>query len=215
MIRAYNELYLSDAQEFLASAFDYALIDCKIEPNLFESIFARSSLCSLFEKGDPIVVSGKAGVEAIKELLSKVIVGEELPEASFRVDRSDAYWLGWSLAYYQWYKSRSFKDIFSKVPLIDILSMYKIFHEMDLIRFVEALDIRYDSVVLETNLKRIRKANGLSQSKLATLSGVTKRSIQLYEQRVNEIDKAQGNTLYKLSKALNCSIEDLLENPLQ
>ena len=59
----------------------------------------------------------------------------------------------------------------------------------------------------------IREARGVSQAQLAELSGVAKRSIQLYEQRVNDIDKAQSQTLYKLSRVLGCAIEDLLENP--
>ena len=33
------------------------------------------------------------------------------------------------------------------------------------------------------------------------------------EQRVNDIDKAQGRTLYRLARILGCSIDDLLENP--
>ena len=37
----------------------------------------------------------------------------------------------------------------------------------------------------------------------------------MYEQRVNNIDKAQAQTLYKLSRVLGCDIEDLLENPIQ
>ena len=41
------------------------------------------------------------------------------------------------------------------------------------------------------------------------------RSIQMYEQRNNDIDKAQGHTLYKLSLALGCEIEDLLESPMR
>ena len=39
------------------------------------------------------------------------------------------------------------------------------------------------------------------------------RSIQLYEQRVNDIDKAEAHTLYKLSRVLGCGVEDLLESP--
>ena len=42
-------------------------------------------------------------------------------------------------------------------------------------------------------------------------SGVSLRSIQMYEQRQNNIDKAQAHTLYKLSVALGYDIEDLLE----
>ena len=54
----------------------------------------------------------------------------------------------------------------------------------------------------------------LSQSELAEQSGIKVRNIQMYEQRVNNIDKAQVQTLYKLSRVLGCDIEDLLENPM-
>ena len=213
MIHAYNELYLSDAQTFLAKAFDYALNDCGQKPDWFGPVFARSSICKQFEIGSPAVISGKAGEESIRALLESIIPGEEFPSASFSQDRSPAYWAGWALAYYQWFTAKRFKDIFIRVPLSEILSMYKLYHEMDLTNFVEDLDARYDSVVLETKLKKIRESRGLSQTQLAELSGVTKRSIQLYEQKVNDIDKAQGQTLYKLSRVLGCNIEDLLENP--
>ena len=61
-----------------------------------------------------------------------------------------------------------------------------------------------------SNLKRIREANNLSQSQLAERSGVTLRSIQVYEQNHRDINKSQAIVLYKLSKALGCKIEDLL-----
>ena len=54
----------------------------------------------------------------------------------------------------------------------------------------------------------------MSQTELAEQSGVNLRNIQMYEQRVNGIDKAQANILYKLSRVLGCNVEDLLENPM-
>ena len=63
----------------------------------------------------------------------------------------------------------------------------------------------------ETNLKRIRKAYGCSQKKLAEMSGVSLRSIQMYEQRNKDINKAQSDSLYRLAKVLGCTMEDLLE----
>jgi transcriptional regulator with XRE-family HTH domain len=84
---------------------------------------------------------------------------------------------------------------------------------MDITNFVEDLNKKYNSIVCETNLKKIREARLLSQNELAELSGVNKRSIQLYEQRVNDIDKAQVHSLFKMSRVLGCTIEDLLENP--
>ena len=50
-----------------------------------------------------------------------------------------------------------------------------------------------------------------AQAKLAKLSGVTLRSIQMYEQRRKDINKACAETLYSISKVLGCTIEDLIE----
>ena len=58
------------------------------------------------------------------------------------------------------------------------------------------------------------KAGGLSQSELARASGVNKRSIQMYEQQENDIDKAQAHTVYKLARVIGCNVEDLLEDPM-
>lgn len=70
----------------------------------------------------------------------------------------------------------------------------------------KAFDIRYIK-----RLKLYRAKAGLSQSKLAELSGVNVRMIQYYEQGVKDINKAQTETLFKLTKTLNCTIEDLIE----
>ncbi len=64
----------------------------------------------------------------------------------------------------------------------------------------------------ETNLKRIRLIYGCSQRELAEMSGVSLRSIQMYEQRNKDINKAQAESLYCLAKALGCTMEDLLED---
>ena len=81
--------------------------------------------------------------------------------------------------------------------------------------FVESMEKRYNEVEVETKLRSLREARGLSQRELSKISGVKIRSIQLFEQKVNDIDKAQAHTLYKLSRVLGCTIEDLLENPEQ
>ena len=55
------------------------------------------------------------------------------------------------------------------------------------------------------------EAIGLSQSKLADEAGVSLRSIQMYEQRNKDINKAQALTVVKIARALGCEVEDLLE----
>ena len=89
--------------------------------------------------------------------------------------------------------------------------MYFTLHEADVTKFYDVADTYFKKQEI-TNLKKIRQANELSQSELAKKAGVELRSIQMYEQRRNDINKAQGETLYNLANALGCNIEDLLEN---
>ena len=62
-----------------------------------------------------------------------------------------------------------------------------------------------------TNLKRIRLDKKISQSKLAILSGVNVRLIQDYEQGHKPINNAMAITVYRLAKALDCTVDNLLE----
>ena len=92
--------------------------------------------------------------------------------------------------------------------------MYSVYHEMDITQFIDTMEQFYTEIDVETKLKRIRESRGLSQADLASESGVHIRSIQMYEQKSNDIDKAQAKTLYKISRVLGCTIEDLLEDPM-
>ena len=62
-----------------------------------------------------------------------------------------------------------------------------------------------------TNLKRIRMDCGLSQSQLATQSGVTVRMIQYYEQQAEDINTAEAATVYRLACALYYKMKELLD----
>ena len=63
----------------------------------------------------------------------------------------------------------------------------------------------------DTNLKRIRTTYGCTQAELAKRSNVSLRSIQMYEQRNKDINKASAETVLSLAKVLGCTMEDLLE----
>ena len=60
-------------------------------------------------------------------------------------------------------------------------------------------------------LKEARERAGLTQKELSERSGVNLRTVQNYEQGYKDINKAQGLSLYKLAKALNVTMEDLIE----
>jgi len=135
----------------------------------------------------------------------------KFPEKIFSEERSEVYWAGWALAEYQWATCRRFKDIFSRIPLSEIVTMYSVYHEMDIMKFVEAINEKWDQYYTETNLKRLRKIAGLSQRELADLSGVALRQIQLFEQKKRNINHTRAIDVLKIGKVLGCKSEDLLE----
>ena len=61
------------------------------------------------------------------------------------------------------------------------------------------------------NLQKIRKLRGLSQNGLVIRSGVSRSLITKYESGERNINKASVDTVYKLAKALNCSMEDIID----
>ena len=89
--------------------------------------------------------------------------------------------------------------------------MYYTLHEADITKVVGIVDTRIREYFKDTNLKRIRISYGCTQKELAKRSGVSVRSIQMYEQRNKDINKASAETLYRISRVLGCAIEDLLE----
>ncbi len=214
MTLAYSKSYLSNAKNRLAQFFDYAINDCGFKSDWITKLFVISGYAEQFERGNPSILAGMSGIELAQNVINKIYPEKELPEPKFSNDKSPEYWVGWALAEYQWQTGKRFKDIFEHLTLSEIISMYSIYHEMDISQFIEALNSIYEKVNTDTKLKRIRESRGLSQSELALHSGVHLRSIQMYEQKANDIDKAQAQTLYKLSRVLGCDIEDLLENPM-
>lgn len=98
--------------------------------------------------------------------------------------------------------------------LSGIIQMYSVYHEMDISKYIEAMEAKCSEPLQESKLKVMRESRGLSQSELAKESGVKLRNIQMYEQRINDIDRAQAQTVYKLARVIGCNVEDLLENPM-
>ncbi len=211
MTHAYREIYLSNAQSALGDAFDYAVNTCGIPGTDFVKLFIASSVSKRMENGEPSFLAGKSGIEIAAEVVSETM-GKKLdvaPEEHF--GRSKEYWIGWAVAYYQWYSSRRYSDIFKVLTYEDLQKMYYTLHEADITKFVEIADERIKEFFADTNLKRIRMSYGCTQAELAERSGVSLRSIQMYEQRNKDINKASAETVYRISKVLGCTMEDLIE----
>ena len=210
-IHAYQEIYLNKVQSALGDAFDYAINVCNINGEDFIKMFVVSSVSKRIERGEPNYLVGKSGIELLIDVV-KEATGKELsiePNAQF--GRSKEYWIGWAVAYYQWYSDRKFGQIFSAFSYTELSTMYNTLHEADISKFVDIADRRMHEFYYETNLKRMRTIARCSQAELANKSGVGLRSIQMYEQRNKDINKAGVETIYRLAKALGCTIDDLIE----
>ena len=210
MIRAYQEIYVNKIQRRIGVLFDYAINVLGINCNKFIDIFSSCKYAKYIENGYLYYVVGKSGIEIALDLFEAELRNLEIKQFE-NYNRTIDYWIGWAISYYQWYSNRSFNEIFNILKYSDLEKMYYKYHEVDILKFVEELDIIMQNHNKETNLKRIRNLYGISQNELAKLSNVNKRSIQMYEEKYKNINKANVITIYMLSKALGCQIEDLLE----
>jgi len=213
MTHAYNESYLDDVMQNLGDMLDYALVDCGYVPDEFFSWFISSGIATKIENGNPKYITGMSGVELAREVVFLTTGSYPTKERAIKDFAGREYWAGWILAYYQWYSSLEFSDMEENgLSLSEVLSLY-ILHEAGQSKFVETANEIISRHKLEkpANLTTIRKARGFTQGQLAQQSGVALRMIQLYEQRQNDINKAQAGTLFILAKALGCEMQDLME----
>ena len=210
-MHAYDKLYLEKARTSLGRMLDFAVYDLKYNASEFFALFIASGVAERFEQGDFTILAGKSGVELAYLVLDEADVEYERLTPRFAAGRSEEYWTGWALAYYQWFTAMRFADIIKAVPLEEISALYTPYHEMDIRHFVDKMNELCLSQRAETNLKRLRRQAGLSQRGLAEKSGISLRTIQQYEQQKKNINKAQIDTLIPLSKALYCDVRELLE----
>lgn len=184
MMNAYDKIYLESSRKSLARMCDFVVYDLKYDLEDFFDMFIASSYAKRFEHGESTIVAGQSGVELAYDILDENGKSSLRVEPQYTVNRSKEYWLGWALAYYQWYTSLSFAEIIKYVPIKKILKLYSPYHEMDIRHFVDQMNELYVGAKKETNLKIRRKRLGISQSKLAELfSLVSLLILQVYSDR--------------------------------
>lgn len=211
MIHAYDSQYLDDAMKCLGEAMDYAANICQVNMDRFLVLFIGTGYAEQFAAGVPKYVSGVSGTELVMDVLTKSGTHMDFPQAQIDYDYSPQYWCGWILAYYQWYTGRSFKDITKHITMKEIEKLYPTLHEASEKKFVDTVNRTIRKKNLPTRLQAQRKISGYSQRALAEKVGVNLRTLQQYEIRAKDINKAAVTTLLALAKVLGCRVEDLLE----
>lgn len=137
---AYNELYLPTAQRIMGDMYDYAVNSLSIDISSFHKMFIESGIAHQFEVGNPTYVAGKNGCEVAREVVEECGMTCYCNEDIMYVDKSQEYWIGWALSYYQWQSNIRFLDINNCLPIDEIYKMYPTYHEMDISAFVETVN---------------------------------------------------------------------------
>ena len=211
MTHAYDELYLDDAMKNLGEAADFAVNACGISIDKFFELFIATGFAAQFGSGVPKIVSGLSGTELVYEIASKAGIEIGNAEMQTEYECSCEYWCGWIIAYYQWKTGRIFKEVFQYVSAGDLERLYPTLHEASEEKFVDVVNGIIERKNTTTKLQEIRKNSGYSQRELAEKAGVNLRTLQQYELRAKDINKAASGTLLALAKVLGCKIEDLME----
>lgn len=237
MTRAYDDILLERTSGTLARMLDFAVHSLRLDPAVMLELFVSCGLASLFEQGDVSVTAGMSGIELAYETLDRSGLAYERAMPRHTASLSPEYWCGYALARAQWESCLSFGRIMKSFSAAGFISDYnrKRFEYLDSL----PLDIRADertrkimefgrnyaleavpeivstvssaTVSSVTSLKAMRMRNGLSQSQLAKASSVPLRTIQQYEQRRKDINRARAEYIIALASALGCEPSSLLE----
>lgn len=236
-MRSYSDVITDKAAETMAHMLDFAVHDLRQDPSAFFELFLSSGLADMFGRGDIRLITSTSGVELAYRVLRECGLNIDRVSYRYTAGRSREYWAGMALAKYQAGSGIPYRDIVSAVSIQDIIAMCDRYRDeeirsiTDSLSWMEALRIpdhmseehyrefrqHMDDAVRaartgsDTRLKAIRLKSGYSQSGLARASGVPVRTIQQYEQRQKDINKASFESIIKLAAALSCEPQDLIE----
>lgn len=205
-----DDVYRDDAMHALGGLFDIVVNVYGLSDELAQQSFVASGIARQFECHNPVYISGKSSLELAIEVIGYAGIDSDIADVQ-RFGRSEDWWAGWVLAWYQFDTGIRYQQLFEKVSYSEVKAMYYPLHEAPESKFGVELRRLLASREGETRLKLQREAAGYSQSQLAESAGVGLRAIQMYEQRCKDINKAQALTLVRLANALHCTTRDLLE----
>ena len=223
-MNAYDECYIEDAMNIFGEMFDYAVNVLNYDIDTFFSCFLSSSISKNFETGNPKYISGMSGADLALYVLKSIGIEQDYKEVrpnkifnkydtkKYFDNNSIEYWVGRIMAYFQWYKNISFKEIALNDLSPSAISKFYDLNKKDTMSFIMQMNAIFEKSYYskETPLAKYRKLCNLTQKKLSELSGVSLRMIQLYEQRQNDLSKASVDVVINLANVLGCDVKELI-----
>lgn len=208
MIRAYDEMYVDGAMTRMGDMLEYACMDCGYDPDSFWNMFLQSGVARRFEIGDVSVVAGKSGPELAYLVLSAADHRADFPKPLWREDRSELYWSGWVLAYYQWYTAQPFSVIWKSISIRMLQKLYTTLHEADITKTVDVLS-GLQKPVKKNSVSLLRLVRGLTQQELAERAHMSISQLQRLEYGERKIENLSLKSALALAKALGVEVEEL------
>lgn len=102
----------------------------------------------------------------------------------------------------------TFETLFIIFPIKKMIELYPLYHEMS---FSQLLDL-VKEIVPYSYLDNIMKNRHYSNNDLANSTGLSVATINALRYNKRDINKAEGNKLIKISRALSVKMESLLTN---
>lgn len=210
-MNAYDKIYLADAMHNFGEMLQYIARDCEMDRERFLSMFLASGVAEEFASGNPRYLCGMSGIELAYEVFaeSNLAVKLPVPHAASPYSRNNR--IGQMLAYYQWKTCLPFRSILASLSIKDMEQLNAESPGATEDQFADKMSELIASRKPATHLRTLRKNCSFSQKELSDRSGVSLRSIQMYEQRQKDINHAQVHSLAAISSVLGCEIRDLLE----
>lgn len=208
MTHAYDEMYVEGAMIRIGDMLEYACLDLGYDPDAFFKMFLASGYARRFEIGDVSIVAGKSGPELAYEVLTAIDHVRELPAPTWREERSDLYWSGWVMAYFQWEKNVSFSYIWNSISIRMLQKMYPTMHEADINKAIDVMTALLKKTE-KTPVKTLRLVRGMTQQELAKRANMTVSQLQRIEYGERKVENLSLKTAIALATALGVSVDEI------
>lgn len=207
----YIDHYTENAIDNFANALDYVYVDQKKDIKNFIDMFIKCGLAKEYYLLNPVYVLGLSGKELVKKTyeLNNIIYKERRIKKTYK--KSIAYFVGVISLTYCYRRDIPIEIFFKKVKIDDLFKLYYPLHEADITKIIKILDEYLKKKSETTNLAYYRKILKLTQKELADLSGISVRSISLYEEKEKDISKASYATVEKIARALHTEPKNIIE----
>ena len=231
----FNTIFKDNVCRSMGRMLDFAVHGLHRNAEEFLTLFVATGTAALIECGDIRYVAGMSGTELAYVVMDRSGIEYDRIRPRYTTGTSVEQYIGSALAAAQNETGVPFGDLLKVLDVQEAAAEFGAgkqallndlpwnIGEAERLAALESSGAEFEAALTlrliekvrhlskDTRLKTLRMQNGLSQSQLAAESGVPLRTIQQYEQRQKNINKAQFEYLVRLSDALNCDPLQLIE----